>query len=165
MWLGLRLSLNSWRTALLPSPIYIWEYDEARYVYGFPALGPGVKLAYHHAGLTTTPETLLREVAPEEIQAIHRIGQRLLPQLSNELVASTVCMYTTTPDHHFYIGTHPRSSRVTIASPCSGHGFKFSCVIGEILSDLVTDRGSAFDLELFNPSRPAVAGKQASPKN
>ncbi len=25
-----------------------------------------------------------------------------------------------------------------VASPCSGHGFKFSCLIGRVLADLAT---------------------------
>ncbi len=46
-------------------------------------------------------------------------------------------MYTNTPDEHFWIDRHPDQPRVLIASPCSGHGFKFSSVIGEVLADLL----------------------------
>jgi len=36
----------------------------------------------------------------------------------------------------FLIDTHPQSPAVLVASPCSGHGFKFASVIGELLADL-----------------------------
>ena len=39
-----------------------------------------------------------------------------------------------TPDEHFVIDIHPNYSSVVIAAGFSGHGFKFSSVIGEILS-------------------------------
>jgi sarcosine oxidase len=60
-----------------------------------------------------------------------------------------VCLYTNTPDGHFRIGRLPRQPRVVAASCCSGHGFKFAPVIGEILADLATDRTPGFDLEPF----------------
>jgi glycine/D-amino acid oxidase-like deaminating enzyme len=59
-------------------------------------------------------------------------------------------MYTNTPDEHFWIGRHPAHRRVLIASACSGHGFKFAPVIGEVLSDLVQDVQPRFDLSLFS---------------
>jgi glycine/D-amino acid oxidase-like deaminating enzyme len=62
-------------------------------------------------------------------------------------------MYTNTPDEHFIIDRHPVHSGVIIASPCSGHGFKFSSAIGEVIADLVTGRGSRFDLRPFGLSR------------
>ena len=48
-------------------------------------------------------------------------------------------MYTTTPDEHFVIATHPASERVAVACGFSGHGFKFVPVVGEILADLAIE--------------------------
>lgn len=45
-------------------------------------------------------------------------------------------MFTNTPDEHFVIGLLPTHPQVAVASVCSGHGFKFSSVVGEILADL-----------------------------
>ena len=75
--------------------------------------------------------------------------RRFLPQADGPLRSATVCLYTNTPDEHFWIDRHPAHPQVIIASPCSGHGFKFSSVIGEILADLATDGKSQFDLSLF----------------
>jgi glycine/D-amino acid oxidase-like deaminating enzyme len=60
-----------------------------------------------------------------------------------------VCLYTNTPDEHFWIDRHPAHANVWVASACSGHGFKFAPVIGEILADLVQHRPPRFDLGLF----------------
>ena len=47
-------------------------------------------------------------------------------------------MYTVTPDRNFIVDQHPVYENVIIAAGFSGHGFKFSPVIGEILADLAT---------------------------
>jgi sarcosine oxidase len=51
------------------------------------------------------------------------------------------------------IDTLPGAPEVVVASPCSGHGFKFASVIGEMLADLATKGTSSFDLSLFNINR------------
>jgi len=77
-----------------------------------------------------------------------------LPALAEGRLVETVhCKYTTTPDHHFVIGSHPDHANVTIASPCSGHGYKFASVIGEILADLAIDGTTRHPIDLFRPSR------------
>ena len=48
---------------------------------------------------------------------------------------------------------HPAHPQVTIASPCSGHGFKFASVIGEIVSAMATGADTGFDLAPFALSR------------
>ena len=48
------------------------------------------------------------------------------------------CLYTVAPDEHFLVDFLPGRSDVIVASPCSGHGFKFSCLIGRVLADLAT---------------------------
>ncbi|MBI4409772.1 MAG: N-methyl-L-tryptophan oxidase, partial [Gemmatimonadetes bacterium] len=46
-----------------------------------------------------------------------------------------------------------RQASVILASPCSGHGFKFASVIGEVLADLATFGRSSFDLTPFRLAR------------
>ena len=60
-----------------------------------------------------------------------------------------MCLYTNTPDEHFWIDRHPAHPQVLIVSPCSGHGFKFASVIGEIVADSLIEGRSRFDLSLF----------------
>jgi len=133
-------------------PIHLWQVgvgEERKFFYGFPDLGEGVKVAGHHDGGAVSPDSASREVAPAEVEAIRHVIRRYLPQADGPLRSTTVCLYTNTPDEHFWLDRHPAHPQVLIASPCSGHGFKFSSAIGEVLSDLITDGKSQFDLGLF----------------
>ena len=130
-------------------PIHLWEHSPGKIFYGFPDLGHGVKLAGHHEGEVSDPDSLRREVEPAEVEGMRRLVQPFLPGLGDQLLEATTCLYTNTGDGHFLIDHHPAHPRVLIASPCSGHGFKFSCAIGEIIADLVQKGRSRFDLSLF----------------
>jgi len=94
-----------------------------------------------------------RDVHADEIAAVRSLLQRFLPDGNGELLETAVCLYTNAPDDHFIIDRHPEHPAVIIASPCSGHGFKFSSAIGEILADLVTAGKSRFDLSPFAITR------------
>ncbi len=130
-------------------PIHLWQFDGQHFFYGFPWLEGGVKVARHHDGLAADPDTVNRTVAPSEVDDMRAIVQRFLPGADGPIRQSTVCLYTNTPDEHFWIDRHPAHANVLIASPCSGHGFKFASVIGEVLADLATNGSSRFDLSLF----------------
>jgi len=131
-------------------PVHLWQFDGHRFFYGFPDLGSGVKAAFHHDGEVTTVEGVRREVALEEVEVMRAVLRRFLPLADGPWRASVVCVYTNTPDEHFWIDRHPHYEQVLIASPCSGHGFKFAPVIGEILADIVQDKRPRFDLQLFH---------------
>lgn len=132
-------------------PLFLWDYEDRPW-YGVPAMrGDGVKVAFHHGGETTVPDQLRREVPESEIAEMRARLEKAAPGLNGKLRGASVCMYTNTPDGHFAIGR--RGDRY-IASACSGHGFKFAPVIGEILADLVTSGRTGhpvgrFDLERF----------------
>ena len=137
-------------------PIFLWGYKPGHMIYGFPDLGEGLKIAFHHNGQTVTPQSINRSVGPQEVESHRAILRQFLPEANGDLLNSAVCMYTNTPDGHFLIDFHPESDRVLIASPCSGHGFKFSSVIGGILCDLLTEGESSFDLSPFRLDRPGL---------
>lgn len=123
-------------------PIYIWDLGEGVQFYGFPAEADGrVKVAFFRS--TVKGERAIREA----------LGPAL-PSLANGTLVDTVsCRYTLTPDHHFVIGHHPDYRNVVVASPCSGHGYKFASVIGEILADLAIDGTTRHPIDLFDPMR------------
>jgi sarcosine oxidase len=136
-----------------PFPIYIWELDRTVHFYGFPADAVGVKVALYHGGDVCTPETIDRSVRAEEVERIHAILSSRIPTLTGPLVDATTCMYTNTPDLHFVLGLHPSHANVVVASPCSGHGYKFASVIGEILAGLAIDGATPHAIEAFRPER------------
>jgi sarcosine oxidase len=133
-------------------PIYIWEYAPGKMFYGFPDLGDGIKVAHHHAGEPTTPHTLTKQVSEEEIAAMTAIVRDHL-NIEPLFNYATTCMYTNTPDENFIIDHHPANKNIIVASPCSGHGFKFASVNGKILSDMALDKKPELDISMFRISR------------
>jgi sarcosine oxidase len=69
------------------------------------------------------------------------------------LAAVKTCLYTVTPDHDFVLDRLPDAPNIIVASPCSGHGFKFAPVIGEILADLATAGRTGHDISRFRLGR------------
>ena len=76
-----------------------------------------------------------------------------VPAANGPLAAAQTCLYTMMPDGDFLIDRLPGCPQVIVASPCSGHGFKFAPVIGEILADLAVDGTTAHDIARFGFSR------------
>jgi MFS family permease len=62
-------------------------------------------------------------------------------------------LFSASRREHFVLGLHLEAPQIVLASPCSGHGFKFASVIGEILTDLATDRSTCWPIGLFKPDR------------
>jgi sarcosine oxidase len=134
-------------------PIHIWEYAQGRFFYSFPDLGDGVKVALHHQGESTDPDAVSREVSEQEIASMRKLLRQHLPSADGRLRATAVCLYTNTPDEHFILDRHPVHPQVLLVSPCSGHGFKFSSVVGELAALLLRQEAPPFDLSLFRLSR------------
>ena len=106
-------------------PVHLWQFDGRRFFYGFPNLGNGVKVAFHHGGETTTVDSVRREVEPDEVEEIRTALRRFVPAADGTPLATTVCLYTNTPDEHFLIDRHPAHPQVLIASACSDTGLNF----------------------------------------
>jgi sarcosine oxidase len=121
-------------------PVYIWQVPAPQPIYGFPATGgleEGVKIATEQNHSTTTPDTVARAVGPDEIREMYEtyVGP-YFPGLSPTCVKHKVCLYTQVDRARFIIDRHPDADRVIVASPCSGHGFKHSAGIGELLAQM-----------------------------
>jgi sarcosine oxidase len=134
-------------------PIFIWEYASHKFFYGFPDLGEGVKFALHHQGDPAEPNSLSRDVQPEEVEMARGLLRRFIPGAAGALQSAVACMYTNAPDEHFILDRHPALPQVVIASPCSGHGFKFSPVIGELIAGMISGEGQRLDTSLYKLDR------------
>lgn len=123
-------------------PVYIWQLPAPQSIYGFPATGgldEGVKLATEQYDVATTPDSVSRSVPAEEVRAMYETYvEPFFPGLSPVCVRSKTCLYTWVDKARFIIDRHPDSDRVIVASPCSGHGFKHSAGVGELLAEMVT---------------------------
>jgi sarcosine oxidase len=136
------------RFALGRMPVFIsMGTGEGNAFYGMPAaLGLGVKVA-RHGGPLTDPERPDRDVDPADAAPVRAFLSECLPALADAAIErSEACLYTMAPDDHFQVALHPGRDDVVVASPCSGHGFKFSCLIGSILADLAVDRETSHDI-------------------
>jgi len=138
-------------------PIFIHyanrDYSTIDY-YGFPIYGrAGLKVGEHHAGPTVTADTRSFEVDPVRLQRLTDYVRATFPAATGQVLDAVTCLYTNTPDQHFIIDTLPSCPHVIIASPCSGHGFKFSILIGRILADLVERGKTNYPIGMFNLAR------------
>jgi sarcosine oxidase len=138
-------------------PVFIWEYQKNKLFYGIPDLGHGLKLGGHHDGHPVNPDELTQQVDITEIEDMQKIAANHL-SIDPVFQKSCVCMYTNTPDGDFIIDLHPQHPDIVIASPCSGHGFKFSAIIGRLLADLALERPTGFDLTPFSIHRKTITG-------
>jgi sarcosine oxidase len=144
-------------TPAVAFPIFIWEWVPGRMCYGFPDLGDGIKAAIHHEGEAVDPGAPRRIARPEEADELRAVLGTRIPGLG-PVRESAACLYSNTPSEDFLLDRHPDDSRVLLASPCSGHGFKFAPVIGEVLADLTEDRLPPFDLTPFRLDRVSQPG-------
>ena len=140
------------------APAFIWMHGatDVDYFYGFPPL-PGdhrVKVATEQYETRTTADTINREVDPVESEAMYRKHvQGRLASAKPRVAHAAACLYTVTPDRGFIIDRHPRHDRVFVISACSGHGFKHSAGIGDVVAERLTEGHNRVDLTAFSIAR------------
>jgi sarcosine oxidase len=131
------------------------ERFDAAQAYGFPVYGlPGVKIGLHHSGETVTASNRHFEVSTRTLETLQAWMLKHLPDAAGEIIHTKTCLYSNTNNHDFLIDWHSKlnpegSSDVLIASPCSGHGFKFAPFMGELLADMVMGQANPFQLKRF----------------
>jgi sarcosine oxidase len=118
-------------------PVFNMQVDEGRF-YGLPIYEvPGFKFGrYHHLGESGPVDTIRRDPDSRDEALLRSFAEKYFPLGSGPTMALRSCLFTNTADEHFVIDLHPEHPQVVLASPCSGHGYKFCSVIGEILADL-----------------------------
>jgi sarcosine oxidase len=123
--------------------------------YGLPLHAKdGMKLAKHHHGdEAVDPESFPREVSAADEAMIRGAIATHIPAADGKLLSAETCLYTNTPDDDFVIDRLPGHPQIIIASPCSGHGFKFAPVLGEILADLALIGATNHDISRFRLAR------------
>lgn len=122
-------------------PAYIAKFDGVA-TYGFPTLdGATMKSAEDSGGQwIDDPASVDREnLEPGDEAALRRFLDVTFQGAVGPRAAWKTCLYTVAPDNNFVLGPHPGRPHVTLASCCSGHGFKLSSVMGELLARTVRD--------------------------
>lgn len=135
-------------------PVFLMRTKHGNH-YGFPSIdGATVKIAkHHHLDETVDPENVDRAVSAKDEAAIRAAVTAHIPGADGPLARAKTCLYTMTPDHDFIVDLAPGAPNVVIASACSGHGFKFAPVMGEILADLAMSGATAHDISRFRLAR------------
>ncbi|WP_445323365.1 N-methyl-L-tryptophan oxidase [Paenibacillus sp. FSL R7-0128] len=129
--------------------------------YGFPSIsGAGLKIGRHDTGEEWKPGEPLQPFGSLESDEgdLRRVLEAYMPGAAGRLLKGSVCKYEHTPDEDFIIDRHPSHSHVLLAGGFSGHGFKFSSAVGEILADMAVQGHTRqniapFSLSRFNSSR------------
>ncbi len=136
-------------------PVFLIDVEGGKHYYGFPSHeGHGLKIGwYHHFREPIDPADADRSTRPDDEAALREFVERYLPDGAGPTEMLTTCIFTNTPDEHFIVDALPDAPQVLVLSPCSGHGYKFCSVIGEIAADLVVDGATRHDIGLFRLDR------------
>lgn len=146
---------NSYRPAS-GCPAFYFDLPHGAF-YGIPQIDElGVKVAEHSGGqVVDDPLTVQREVLADH-QRVAEFAAAHLPRATTRRTAHAVCMYTMSPDAHFIVDRHPRHPQVAFAAGLSGHGFKFTCVLGEALAELTLDGGTDLPIGFLSAGRAGL---------
>ncbi|MET4095992.1 FAD-dependent oxidoreductase [Arthrobacter sp. UYCu712] len=120
-------------------------------IYGMRTPGEGIKAGWHGVGPVVDPDRRSFSPEPAQMAALQNYARRWLPGVDPESFTAISCTYTSTVDEHFILD---RVGPLVIGAGFSGHGFKFTPVVGRILADLATGEGPA--PAVFSASRPGV---------
>jgi sarcosine oxidase len=128
------------------------------FFYGFPATpSKGLKVAPHSPGpIVPTPSKLDRSLWEEDPLETIKFMKDCIPEVKPTPIDHAICMYTMSPDEHFVIDQHPHFDNVIIGAGFSGHGFKFSPVVGEALSQIAIDGKSQHPIDFLSVSRSTL---------
>ncbi len=132
-------------------PCYLFEVP-AGVFYGFPALDArGLKAGEHSGGeAVADPLQVDRSVRDSDRAPVEAFLKSHVPTARTPAAEHAVCMYTMSPDEHFIVDRHPADPRVVFAAGLSGHGFKFTPVLGRTLAELAFDGAATLPVEFLS---------------
>ncbi len=135
-------------------PVYIVHGRDG--FYGFPeSEHPGfIKVAVETDIAVEDPDEPPRDPDAEALERLNELVATRLRGIRPKPAAVVTCRYTETADRDFIIDRVPQHQNVVVASPCSGHGFKFSIITGRLASDIATSGAPG---ESFDDWRPQFA--------
>lgn len=135
------------------SPAFLYEMPEGVF-YGFPPIAGRMKIAQHSGGdPVANPLTVERSILPTDLPPLQRFISGQLPGLDPNPADHSVCMYTMSPDQHFVVDRHPQYPQVAFAAGLSGHGFKFTGILGQALVELAVDGSTLLPVQFLSAQR------------
>ena len=124
--------------------------------YGIPHEDPsiGIKLTTFY-GWDTVEKPSDVDYTPSQAwtERIQAWAKQYIPDAAGPLMSTRRCLYTLTPEKHFIVDQHPGHPQVVIGAGFSGHGFKFTTLMGKMLADLAVDGATPHHTSLFKVTR------------
>lgn len=144
-------------------PVWIWADDPN--FYGTPVYGESRAIKASQDAIQREVTLQSRTHSPDTATEGRVLSflQSVLPRAYGPILYSKTCMYTLPPDRDFIVDNLPEAPSISIGLG-AGHGYKFSSLIGRILSDLAIDGRTSFDISPFAANRP-ILRMQHPPRN
>ncbi|MBB3387792.1 sarcosine oxidase [Rhizobium sp. BK275] len=133
-------------------PCFLRDEGAEGSYFGFPAIGiDGVKIGKHaHFREPIDPNQPNPPVNDADRALLDSFIKKRVPGAAGLRMKETTCRYTMLPSEDFLLDHVPGEKNIVVASPCSGHGFKFTSVVGEILADLAVDGQTDLPINAFS---------------
>lgn len=132
-------------------PVFInWAKE---HFYGFPIFEREnyVKIGPHFKFETIDDiENKNIEPNPEVTKLLTKYVQNRFKKIDASPIDVQSCLYTMTEDENFIIDFHPNYSNIIIGAGFSGHGFKFTPLIGKMLSQMAIGKTTSYDRFKFD---------------
>ena len=152
-WYQLQPLISTYGNYINSQPAYMFETESGIY-YGFPASDGTMKVGEHTRGTEIKdPRQDDRSEEPDDIERVTDFVNQHLAQASSIRTDHTVCYYTKSPDGHFIVDRHPEHNNVVIVAGLSGHGYKFTPILGQIVGDLLTSGTTDLPIEFLSLDR------------
>lgn len=135
-------------------PVFVLR-DSDEGGYGFPVYDvPGFKFGRSSDPQEVVdPDSMDREPTAAEEQLHRRFAERFFPAGAGPTLSLRTCLLSHSADEQFVLGRHPDYGTVTVGAGFTGHGFKFTSVVGEILADFATEGETDHDVSIHDVDR------------
>lgn len=123
-------------------------------IYGLPSEEyPGLVKVALHEGVDIDPDERDKGDNSWIIKTVADYVDTYIPGLESTPSVIETCIYTNTPDSNFILDAHPAWKNIIIGAGFSGHGFKLSPVVGQILGQLALGKTPTNDMKPFRINR------------
>ena len=142
-------------------PIFISHADES--IYGFPIYGEvATKVGIDASGPAVTTDTRTYQSDAEREHRQEAWLKENIPGFLGPKLYTKTCLYTMPKDRHFVIDTLPEHPQIIVCVG-AGHAYKFSGILGKILSELAIDGHTDYPIEPFALQRDAITDPNFKP--
>ena len=140
-------------------PAFIWERHDGGGLWGHGSAEDfGIKIGPENAataeGAGFDPEEMDRYIHLDtDVDMVTSYVARALPGLDPRPAKVIPCLVTDSPDEQFLVGPLASEPRIIVAGGDSGHGFKHSAGLGELLAQIVAGERPYCATGFLDPAR------------